>query len=81
MIQSVRSQGGKNPYHEIKQIVFDQGQVPRKVVKFEPGLRQISSKVFLSKNKLLELTKYFCAFTSRFSDDNTKCYSKKSIGR
>ena len=76
-IQSVRSQGGKNPYQEINQIVLrDQGQV-----KFNPGLSQISSKVFLSKNKLLELTKYFCSFTSRFSDDNTKCYPKKSIGR
>ena len=27
-----------------------QGQVPQKVVKFNPGLSQILSKVFLSKN-------------------------------
>ena len=38
--------------------------------KFNPGLSQILSKVFLSKNMLLELTKYFCVFTPRFSDDN-----------
>ena len=51
-----------------------QGPVPRKMVKFNPGLSQILSKVFLSKNMQLELTKY-C------SNDNTKCYSKQCIGR
>ena len=35
------------------------GPLPRKMVKFNPGLSQILSKVFLSKNLLLELTKYF----------------------
>ena len=35
------------------------GPVPRKIVKFNPGLSQVLSKVFLSKNMLLELTKYF----------------------
>ena len=49
---------------------FIQGPVPRKVVKFNPGLSQILSKVFLSKNMLLERTKYFCVFTPRFSDYN-----------
>ena len=33
-----------------------QGPVPRKVVKFNPGLSKISSKVFLSRNMQLELT-------------------------
>ena len=40
------------------------------MVKFNPGLSQILSKIFLSKNMLLEITKYFCVFTPRFSDDN-----------
>ena len=31
--------------------------VPRKMVKFNPGLNQILSKVFLSKNRRLEFTK------------------------
>ena len=53
-----------------------QGPVPRKIVKFNPGLSQILSKVFLSKNMLLELTKYFCVFTPRFSDDNIEFYSR-----
>ena len=48
----------------------DLGPVPQKVVKFNPGLSQISSKVFLSKNVSLELTKYCCVFNPRFSDDN-----------
>ena len=34
------------------------GPVPRKTVKFNPGLRQISSTVFSSKNMPLEVTKY-----------------------
>ena len=33
-----------------------QGPVPRKMVKFNPGLSKISSKVFLSRNMQLELT-------------------------
>ena len=59
------------------------GPVPRKMVKFDPGLSQILSKVFLSKNMSLELTKYFCVFyfTLKFSDDNTQCFSKQCIGR
>ena len=44
-----------------------QGPVPRKMVKFNPGLSQILSKVFLSKNMLLELTKYFCVSLLRDS--------------
>ena len=51
------------------------------MVKFNPGLCQISSKVFLSKNMKLELTKYSLPFTPRYSDDNTKSYSKKFIAR
>ena len=35
-----------------------QGPVPRKMVKFNLGLSQILSKVFLYKNMFLELTKY-----------------------
>ena len=55
---------------------LDQGPVPLKMVKFNPGLSQILSKVFLSKNMLLELTKYFCVFTPRFSDDSIAFYSR-----
>ena len=33
-----------------------QGPVPRKMVKFNPGLSQISSMVFSSKNMQLEVT-------------------------
>jgi len=51
------------------------------MVKFNAGLSQFLSKVFLSKNMQLELTKYCCAFTLRYSHDNTKCYSKQCIGR
>ena len=54
----------------------DQCPVPLKMVKFNPGLSQILSKVFLSKNMLLELTKYFCVFTPRFSDDSIEFYSR-----
>ena len=42
-----------------------QGLVPRKMVKFNLGLSQILSKVFLYKNMFLDLTKYCCAFTSK----------------
>ena len=54
----------------------DQGLVPRKMIKFNPGLSLTLSKVFLSKNMQLELTKYCWAFSPRYSNDNTKCYSK-----
>ena len=46
------------------------------MVKFNPGLSQILSKVFFSKNMSLELTKYCLAFTSRLNDDNIEYYSK-----
>ena len=58
-----------------------QGPFPRKMVKFNPGLSQILSKVFLSKNMSLEVKKYCGVFISIFSDDNTECYSKQCIGR
>ena len=57
------------------------GLVPRKVVKFNLVLRQILSKVFLSKDMQLELTTYYWAFTLRYGNDNTKCYFKQYIGR
>ena len=38
------------------------------------------SKVFLSKNMHLEHTKYCLTFTPRYSNDNTKYYSKQYIG-
>ena len=57
------------------------GPSPRKMVKFNPGLSQILRKVFLCKNMSLELTKYCFVFAARLNDDNTKCYSKKCIGR
>ena len=58
-----------------KETVKAQGTVPRK---FIPGLNQILSKVFSSKNMQLELTKYCRAFTPRYSNDNKKWYSKQS---
>ena len=51
------------------------------MVKFNPGLSQILNKVFLAQNMQLELTKDCSAFTQRYSNDNTKCYSKQNIGR
>ena len=53
-----------------------QGLVPQKMVKFNPGLSQMLSNVFLSKNMSLELTKYCLAFTLRLNDDNIEYYSK-----
>ena len=38
--------------------VTSHGLVPRMMVKFQPGLSQILSTVFLSKNMKLKLTKY-----------------------
>ena len=46
-----------------------------------PGPSSILSKVFLSENMQLKLTKYCSAFSPRYSNDNTKCYSKQCIGR
>ena len=50
--------------------MFDkvQGPVPRKIVKFNPWLTEILSKVFLSKNMSLEPTKYCGVFNSRISE-------------
>ena len=45
--------------------------VPRKIVKFNPGLSQMSSKVFLPENMYFELTKYCCVFTLKKRNDNT----------
>ena len=56
---------------EVLSVHCAQGPLPRKMVKFNPGLNQISSKVFLSKNMKLELTKYCLAFTPRYSNNNT----------
>ena len=52
-----------------------------RVITFNPGLRQIVSKVLLFKSMKLELTKYCCAFTSKERNDNTKCYNRQCIGR
>ena len=41
------------------------GPVPRKMVKFNPGLSQISSMVFSSKNMQLEVTIYCLVFITR----------------
>ena len=57
------------------------GPVPRKVVKFNPELNWILSKVFLSKDMQLERTTYYWAFTLRYGNGNTKCYLKQYIGR
>ena len=56
------------------------GPVPRRMVNFNPRLSQILSNVFLSKNMQLEFTKDCCAFTPRYSNDNTKYYSTQHIG-
>ena len=50
------------------------------MVKVNPGLSQILSKVFLSKNTSLELKKYCWAFTPGYGNDNTNRYSKQYIG-
>ena len=60
---------------------FQQGPVPRKMIKFNPGLRQILSKVFLSKNMQFEFAKYCWAINPRNSNDNTKYNSKQYTGR
>ena len=54
-----------------------QRPVPREMVNFNPGLSQTLSKVFLSENMQLELTKYCSTFTPKYSNDDTKCYSKQ----
>ena len=56
------------------------GPVPWKMVQFNPGLSQILSKVFLRKNMSLELTNQLC-LSMRFSDDNTKSFSKQWRGK
>ena len=68
----------RNDEHQKGQCLSEshQGPVPRKMIKFNPGLSLTLSKVFLSKNMQLELTKYCWAFSPRYSNDNTKCYSK-----
>ena len=56
------------------------GQVPRKMVKFNPVFSQILSTVFSSKNMQFEVTKYCWAFITRYSNNNTKCYPKQCLG-
>ena len=56
-------------------------EVSRKMVKFNPGLSQILSTVFLFKNIQFEVTKCYWALTPRYGNYNTKCYSKQYIGR
>ena len=58
------------------------GPVPQKMVKFNPGLSQISSTVFSSKNMQLEITRYCLVFTMSIvvSNDITKWYPKQCIG-
>ena len=67
----------KKHTHTLKEL----SPAPQKMIKFNPGLSQISSKVFLPMSMSLELIKYCCVFTPRFSDDNIKCYCKQYIGR
>ena len=50
-------------------ILLHQSPVPLKMINFNTGLSQVLSKVFLSKNMQLELTKYCSAFTPRYSND------------
>ena len=58
----------------------DLGQVSRNMVKFNPGLSQISSTVFSSKNMQLEVTKNVCAFNTRYSNDNKNVPLSNGIG-
>ena len=58
-----------------------QGSFPRKMDKFNAGLSQISSNDFSSKNMQLEVTKYYWAFTTKYSNDDSKCYPKQRVGR
>ena len=44
------------------------------------GLSKVWRTVFTSKNMQLEVTKYCSAFTTRYSNDNTKCYPEQCIG-
>ena len=44
------------------------------------GLSKIWRTVFKSKNMQLEVSKYCWAVTTRYSNDNTKCYPKQYIG-
>ena len=48
--------GGEVKYKDL--VLPTRGPVPRKMIKFNPGLSQILSKVFLSKNMQLKLSKY-----------------------
>ena len=57
------------------------GQVPRKMVKFNPVFSQILSTVFSSKNMQFEVTKYCWASITRYSNINTKCYPKQCLGK
>ena len=65
------------PYH--RNGLNNLGPVPRKMIKFNPGLSQILGKVFVWEHA----TRVYClAFlTPRYSNDNTKCYSKQYTGR
>ena len=45
------------------------------------SLSQVLNKVFLSKNMQRKLTKDFWAFNQRYSNNNTKSYSKQYMGR
>ena len=78
MVQNRNNRIARITLNDEKETVKAQGPVPRK---FIAGLSQILSKVFSSKNMQLELTKYCRAFTPRYSNDNTKCYSKQYIAR
>ena len=57
----------KNPSVGLKnrvQMPHPQGPVPWKLIKFNPGLSQILSKVFLSKNMWPKLSKILLSFHS-----------------
>ena len=69
----------KKERKSVIRINIQMGPVPQTMVKFKPGLSQILSKVFLSKNMQFELSKYCSAFTPTYSDDNTKCYFTQNI--
>ena len=75
-LENYQDQQADGPYQGIN----IQGPVPREMVKFNTGLSQISSMVFSSKNMQLEVTIYCLVFTTRYSNNNTKCYPKQCIG-
>ena len=74
-MSSLRSRSSK-----ISKILL-QGPVPRKMVKFNPGLSLVLSEVFLLRICNLSYKQSCCAFTPRYHDDNKKGFSTQHVGK